>query len=376
MTSYLSLRRLCHATPVPGDLRLPGNRIYGNPDEAPAAEPFSRPRIYTQEDAPKFGMYMGTVLKVDPALCFATHCNALMTDGRFLAALDDVRTAAPHYALSIAPGVLAVESYHNARASAATLPHENTTAPLRYEHEPHVMMASLWDDNYAHWLLEVLPRLWYRDVCPDLNEVLIAFSPLPRSYQIETVEALGLSRLVSDVFYRQRSARIHFDRLYFPSFVAPGGYSRQQVEWLNTKLRAAFELPPATLTPLRIYVSRDDATHRRVTNEDAVTRALHAEGYGMIVPGHMSVKDQIRTFSAASEIVIAHGAAGANLVFAPPTAKVLELVPASYRHPMYWWLSQFRGLDYARLPCADTGGGKNMTVDVDKMLKMMGGLRS
>lgn len=389
--AYLSLHHFCHATPAPGNLQLPGNRIYTDLGSG-GGEPFSRPRVHTTEDGPHLGKFLGGGTRVDPDLAFTTSGGRLGVAQRFIAALDDVSVqrvnqGRERYLLRLAPGIVAAETYHTeavgrhlskawgeTRADGSNWMDASPPAPPPWiEERPVVMLASMWGDNYAHWLLEVLPRLWYRDACPELADLRIVLGRQGNDFQEETLRALNAYR----PGINHNDPATHYQRLYFPSFIAPGGYSRHQVEWLNTKLRVAFDLPPATLDPaVRLYVSRADASHRRVMNEDAVLQALRTQGYCPITPGEMSVKDQVIAFSAASEIVIPHGAAGANLVFAPPDCKVLELVPSSYRHPMYWWLSQFRGLDYARLPCADTEREKDMTVDVDKMLKMMEGLRS
>lgn len=388
--TYLSLHRFCMRVGKPADLLLPGNRILtriGQSDER-----FAAPRVSVKDDAPHLRKFLGTEPRVDPDLAFATEAGVLRTGNRFVAALDDVTVqrvsqGRERCMLRLAPGVVVGETYHGidagrflskawgeTDASGVNWMDALPSAPPPWIEElPAVMLASMWEDNYAHWLLEVLPRIWYRDVCPELADLPIATGRMSQDFQRETLDALDMS---CREFVVQNPAT-QYRRLYFPSFIAPGGYSRKQVAWLNINLRWAFDLPMAEIDPARrIYVSRDDATHRRVLNENAVTAALGAQGYTTIVPGRMTVRDQIIAFSAASEIVIPHGAAGANLVFAPPGAKVLELIPASYRHPMYWWLSQFRDLDYARLPCADQGSEKNLTVNVETMSRMLEGLRS
>ena len=54
--------------------------------------------------------------------------------------------------------------------------------------------------------------------------------------------------------------------------------------------------------------------------------------YYVIVPGEMSVREQIAAFSRARIVVSPHGAALANMVFAPPGAVMVELVSTAIQH--------------------------------------------
>ena len=59
------------------------------------------------------------------------------------------------------------------------------------------------------------------------------------------------------------------------------------------------------------------------------TAVLAPLGFRPIVPGEMSVKEQIAVFSRAKVIVAPHGAALANLAFAPPGAALVEIVSSA-----------------------------------------------
>ncbi len=82
--------------------------------------------------------------------------------------------------------------------------------------------------------------------------------------------------------------------------------------------------------PRRIYVSRQYARNRRLSNEADLTDALAKIGF---VPVHLetlSLTTQIQLFREAEIIVAPHGAGLTNIVFANPAAVVLELLMDSY----------------------------------------------
>jgi capsular polysaccharide biosynthesis protein len=93
-------------------------------------------------------------------------------------------------------------------------------------------------------------------------------------------------------------------------------------QWLRRKVMACMETGPATDL---LFVSRRDAKVRRVINESEVEAKLLALGFSSVVPGEMSVPDQIRRFSRARVVVGAHGAAFGNLVFCAPGTHVIEM---------------------------------------------------
>jgi capsular polysaccharide biosynthesis protein len=88
-----------------------------------------------------------------------------------------------------------------------------------------------------------------------------------------------------------------------------------------------------------LFVARSDAVRRVIVNEPELANALQAYGFRIIVPSVLSARQQIEAFSSSNVIVAAHGAALANLVFAPEGAFVIELASAAILH-----MSTFRHL--------------------------------
>jgi capsular polysaccharide biosynthesis protein len=75
----------------------------------------------------------------------------------------------------------------------------------------------------------------------------------------------------------------------------------------------------------RIYVSRRDTPKRRLVNEEELFSELRKLGFSRIVPGEMSVPEQVSAFSNASVIVGPHGAGLTNIMFSPPDATIVEI---------------------------------------------------
>jgi hypothetical protein len=198
-------------------------------------------------------------------------------------------------------------------------------------------LSTRGDDNFYHFMTDVLPRLALLDACADAPPIDAFYVPTNRAFQRELLDLLGVTKVpIVDSrerpHVRARQALIPTlpdEHLQTPAWV---------VSWLREKL-----LPADLPTPSRrLYITRPPAKGTRVvSNEDAVSRVLERYGYEPVDPGTMTVAEQIRTFASASAIVAPHGAALANLTFASPGLDVLELFAPDYVNPCYRALTEW-----------------------------------
>jgi capsular polysaccharide biosynthesis protein len=123
--------------------------------------------------------------------------------------------------------------------------------------------------------------------------------------------------------------------------------------------------------PKRLYVSRSDASLRRLANERQVEAVLRSRGFTIVVPGALSLVEQIRLFKGAEAVVGPHGAGMTNIGFCRPGTRVLELMPGYIRLFMVR-IAQGAGLDY-RVACfeADDMQQQDWSVDVGQLLDMV-----
>jgi capsular polysaccharide biosynthesis protein len=129
--------------------------------------------------------------------------------------------------------------------------------------------------------------------------------------------------------------------------------------------RVGLAAPLGRPTPRKLYVSRADAAGRRVLNEDAVMRVLAPLGYHSVTLSGRSVAEQAALFAGASRVVGPHGAGLTNIVFAPPGARLLEILPRSYGTPAFYLLAAGGGVEYASYVAADVRpGGRDQVDDV------------
>ena len=73
----------------------------------------------------------------------------------------------------------------------------------------------------------------------------------------------------------------------------------------------------------KIFISREDAPARQLSNSDELLMAL--KGWERVNLSTMTIREQIETFSEASHIMSTHGAGLVNAVWANPGATVIEI---------------------------------------------------
>ena len=116
------------------------------------------------------------------------------------------------------------------------------------------------------------------------------------------------------------------DTLYVPAYASRiGNVHPESIAFLREKILRPL-IHEEKECPKCVYLSRHDSTNRHIANESEIEDFLQERGFEIIVPGHLSLAEKIRAVAHAEVIVLTHGAAIANLVFAPKEAHVVEIL--------------------------------------------------
>lgn len=212
--------------------------------------------------------------------------------------------------------------------------------PARRHSGTHVVLVSQWAGSYFHWMLDTLPRLALLDEA-DVHALPVVVPDDPGPAIRDTLSAIGVAE---EQLVPHDGTHGVYDELLFPSLVGGTGHPPGwAVQWMRERLA-----PPARGGRRRLYVSRADATWRRVRDEDTIVDLLRERGFEKVLPGAMPVADQLALFAEAEAIVAPHGAGLVNLL-AASDATVLELLPDSWVNGCYYALAATLGLDYSYL---------------------------
>ena len=96
----------------------------------------------------------------------------------------------------------------------------------------------------------------------------------------------------------------------------------------------------------RFFIDRRSTQSRSLANEDAVIAALEPLGIQPVAAEYLSGSAQIALFRNAELVVGPHGAGFANLLFASPGCRVLEMQMDAYCHWGFRRIAALKGLSY------------------------------
>ncbi|MBZ2163617.1 glycosyltransferase family 61 protein [Alteromonas stellipolaris] len=205
-----------------------------------------------------------------------------------------------------------------------------------------------FERNYAHWLLDTIPRL--------LNRVgkVVCHKP-EQQWQKALLSLYGIKE--SDIVPLEPNSCFSFDRLLMdgksscpvphPSYKCHKG----AIEFIRKPLCSLVQEGQSPL--IALVIKRFDS--RIVVNSHRLEDMLVKLGYvvQVIDCAAIPVAEQIRCFSAADVIIGAHGAAMANTVFCKPDSHILEIFPPSYGNPAFWAISNTVGAKYSAVTAVE-----------------------
>ena len=230
------------------------------------------------------------------------------------------------------------------------------------------VVASTLASGYGHWLLDELPRLLA------LGDAAKGARLIAHTTHAFAGPALALSGWRGAVIEPQERTHVQCEELIVPSLVGsverPAARARRQLNAFVAPLHAASRFGE------RLYLSRETARRRRVSNEPELWAKLEARGFVKLRLETLSWQEQINAFRGAKTIVAPHGAGLANLVFCGPGTRVVEFFNRSYVNGCYWRLAAVAQLDYravvpageAALADSPAGNRLDLVADVERVL--------
>lgn len=231
-------------------------------------------------------------------------------------------------------------------------------------------------NNYGHWLIDVLPRIFLLKESGLFNAVDWFVLPnYAHDYHKDSLKVLGIDE--HKIINGQLVHHLQADTII--ASTAPRGKRSFLIpDWVTTLHRKYFltkEILDDKPSPAMIYISRKDSNLRRVTNEDSVINVLKADGFETILSSKLSFKEKINLFYKAKVIVSASSAGLGSLFYANPQAKVLEIFSQGFVHTHYYNMAKSVGMNYHYLICkhpspattSKEGEREDITVDIDKL---------
>lgn len=180
--------------------------------------------------------------------------------------------------------------------------------------------------NYGHWIRDNLPKLrmlsLYEDKTGIEPTLLIRSNPEP--YRLESLSLLGFSE---NRISEWEGGERYVDRLVITNHRIAEN-SLQDYKWLRDECLPKVKLYNNNKIK-KIYVSRQQAQERKVSNYRELEKELDKRGFDIVVAESLSFREQIKVFHSADIILGPHGAGMANIMWGDDPL-VIELFPENY----------------------------------------------
>lgn len=191
--------------------------------------------------------------------------------------------------------------------------------PLTFLRGHYYWATDDWSNNYFHWMIDSLQRIYLLEKLKGPKNILIRKS----LYEIPFIKS-SLKYIESDIELIDENANAKVRLLTSVSYPAPVGNFNPLIlldyrQWLFNNIK--FD---DTLKVANIYISRKKANIRKVINDDEVISLLEKYKFKVVCLEDYSWEEQASLFKNAKNIISIHGAGLTNCIFST-NAKVLEL---------------------------------------------------
>jgi len=213
--------------------------------------------------------------------------------------------------------------------------------------------------HFFHFLLERLPRLHYlleRFALGREKIVVLTNHDLP-DFQREIYGFLAQRHSNLRFEAIPRSERWQLPALFVIDDFQPVKRTlaaTRVLDFLRGTIFDGYGISPSG-EKRRLYVTRSDTKKRRIENEAELIPLLKSRGFEILAPGKLSFRDQVSLFMWADAVVGPHGAGLTNILFAPKSARVLEIFPANKVKNTYLLLAHSLGQTYRGLVAGEGG---------------------
>lgn len=194
------------------------------------------------------------------------------------------------------------------------------------------------DNNYGHWLIELLPRVReFRSIFGRNVRFAVPGHPLAmRRLRLDTLAWLGVEE--SDVIWLSNDP-VMFDEV---SFITTNSIHSHTHDFTGVReiARHATHKSGEYKPGRRLYIGRPNILRRGLTNDDEIVGLFEEAGFETIIPSaEISANEQVELFRSADFIAGVTGAALTNLIWARPGTQLLSLNPNIGFEFFFWDLA-------------------------------------
>lgn len=194
-----------------------------------------------------------------------------------------------------------------------------------------VIAHNSYFQNYYHWLLEAVPRLFLlKEKATQYKLLLNANSP---NFIKQYVSLFGFKEIV----YLEDNYLAKVKHVTFTTFTSRGlamyePVIRNMVKWLFKKNEILENSNPTK----NIFITRKNAKYRRLINEDEIISYLSSNGFEIVTLENLTIKEQMQLFANAKNVIGTQGAGMANMIYSTHGKMLITIIHEEHPDDAYY----------------------------------------
>lgn len=234
-----------------------------------------------------------------------------------------------------------------------------TEAKIKIDGTNNLIIHNHWSSGYHHWITESLVRIL--SVNPQEYNLII-----PADYPKFAFEILSTYSFKSIIKIPARTGAF-VQNITIPFNPDSGFYQKENLNEIKTHFFNHYNIP-AVSPSSKIYITRKNASKRKVENEAVLVPILEKLGFVIVDADNLTFLEQIKLFSACKILISIHGAALTNCIFMHENTTVLELYKKNtFINYCYERMTKELNISHTRLLC-DGGANANTHVDITDLI--------
>lgn len=205
---------------------------------------------------------------------------------------------------------------------------------------------------YTHWIFDLLPKFGIVEKSglhlKDFDYLIV--NNKNQDFQKNTLEKFLPDGLKVLTFPQTKGLIFHCEEHFY---VTPVRQNLSTPRWVIDYIKQKFPPEVSSIRSRKLYLSRRNASRRKVVNEEMLIESLALEGFSIIDCEKFSVAQMVDMMSYAHVVVGPHGAGMANIAFCSRGTYIIEFYSAHLSQE-YWLFAKRNSLNYVGVKCRNS----------------------
>lgn len=239
---------------------------------------------------------------------------------------------------------------------------------------PVISVAHGWYDNYYHFTLEVLIKIFL--LSEHYPEAKILFPSKMSGFHRSWFALLDIKNLQfideDEVIISPKVISCNFPNrdLNHHDQVTPLFRS-----WILSRIKNK-GLLDKPLFGKNIFIDREKASYRKILNHEELLSLLKMTDFEVLNFEDLELHEQINAMYFAKKAHLVHGAGLTNMLFCEPGTAVLDVCHKNFNQWCFYKLAVLLKLNYQRIPCEGNQAHKlpgycDLYVNLDQLKKLL-----